>query len=333
MRSGATPSAGAGLGAVAYVNMLPYFHLGNVPLFPTPRALNEHARAGKLVGACTSAIAGLRAGWRPLVPLHGIGAEGEVRSVYIEPILLGDPVAESAKAVESVESVDWKELPDRLAGSMPKGARALPTSILPAVTLFTSGASEHSEWLACVLLKAVGHTVHVVREPALAGVPEETLQRLIRDHAKTPLAALLLIGDPALFRGVRLPAAPRFDLAQLWRAATGLPCVFAVWFDCRPTERLDTRETGAPFATGESVRVVEVLHENLRAWECLSSAGRRERIAWFLASQGANAIPPGLSIDFEPLSFFESYLEGITCRFDASFAATLKAYEQLLLSP
>lgn len=299
------------LGAVGYLNMLPFFHLGDVPVFRTPRALNDAARAGKVGAACTSAIAGLRAGWIPLQPALGVGAAGSVRSVFLEPVpfLASEHAAWDAltRSLQGVFAPHVRALVEGTAIPSPLVRTYAPTP--RPVVLFSSGASEHSEWLARTLLEAAGFSVRVDYVPLLTQLSEKELREVVELRRQGAAAALLVIGDPALARCLRAPATPRLDLADLWRTATGLPCVFACWFQCG----------AAAFDAG---RARMVLEGNLRAWRALPARGKRDAIVAFLGPEAT-----------AHLDFYESYLEGITFEFGAAgspFARTVALYEALL---
>lgn len=313
---------GARLGAVSYLNMLPYFHQGDVAVFHTPRALNEAARRGEVDAACMSAIAGLRAGFRPLVPSFGIGARHAVRSVYLEPL------------PRHPEDLDlWRRweagLSERTWAQTPSGSGPLPLQG-QNVAIWTSGASEHSEWLARTLLLSAGAHVEVRLEADLEHLgPHALRSRLESVDTGRPVAALF-IGDPALARAHAAPDAYRIDLASAWQAATGLPCVFATWFDCRPALSLEAGgKELSPVRGLLAPRVaplrVDPLVAALERWERLGSCERREAIARFV-SKGTG----GSSLTGDDLASLESYLEGIAFRFDDAFLKTLAEYERLL---
>lgn len=276
----------ARLGAVSYLNMLPYFHEGNVRVFETPRALNNAARAGEVDAACMSAIAGLRAGFRPLVPAFGIGARAEVRSVFVEPV-----------PFSAAEEAFWRAWERGLSCS-------------EEVVLWTSGASEHSEWLACTLLEEAGARVEVVVDPELERLPAAEFRRRLELQRRGRPVAALFIGDPALSRARLAPHTFRVDLGLAWNAFSGLPCVFAAWFACTPANPMQG--------------TTEVFQTALNSWEALGPTGRREAIARFFPSL------PEAPLSAGDLSDLQTYLEGISFTFDAAFVRTLSEYERLL---
>ena len=212
----------ARLGAVAYLNMLPFFHQGNIAVFKTPRALNDAARGGDVDAACMSAIAGLRAGFRTLSPAFGIGAAGPVRSVFVEPM-----------PFSAAEDGFWRNW-----------ARGLPSR--EEVILWTSGASEHSEWLAGALLEAAGARVEVIVDAELEKLSAGALRARLERHRWGRPAAALFIGDSALVRAHSEPSTFRVDLASAWQAFSGLPCVFAAWFACRAVSAVRSRISSCP---------------------------------------------------------------------------------------
>ncbi|MCA2959369.1 MAG: hypothetical protein IOD12_03895 [Silvanigrellales bacterium] len=284
----------ARLGAVAYLNMLPFFHQGNITVFKTPRALNDAARRGDVDAACMSAIAGLRAGFRPLFPAFGIGAAGPVRSVFVEPV-----------PFSAAEDGFWRNW-----------ERGLPSR--EEVVLWTSGASEHSEWLASTLLETAGARVEVIVDAELEKLSAEALRARLERHRRGRPAAALFIGDPALVRAHSEPATFRVDLASAWQAFSGLPCVFAAWFNCRAP--------GANDASADQSAEVHVatLSAALESWEALGSRGRRDAIARFFQSAS------GALLNSDLVTSLETYVEGISFAFGDGFLRTLAEYEKIL---
>jgi len=287
------------VGAVAYLNMLPFFHTGSMPVFATPRALNDAMREGRLDAACMSAAAGLRAGFVPVAPAHGIGARGAVRSVYLEPLC--------ASIDDAAFWTAWElSLDDGLAEML---ARTAPLPMHGEVVLFCWGASEHSEWLATTLLAARGWRARVVRHAGFDDASTAEQAAFVAAGRQGRPAAALVIGDAALARAHAAPGAHRVDLAAAWRRFAGTPCVFATWF-----RRADAgAETDAA--------VAGILAQGLDAWEGADDSARARAVRAFFAPA---------SVDTSRVHEHLDYLRGITYAFDASFVATLDAYRALL---
>jgi predicted solute-binding protein len=281
--------------------MLPYFHTGRMPVFATPRLLNDAMRNGSLDAACMSAIAGLRAGFEPIAPALGVGARGAVRSVFLEPLhTFADDVA---------FWMAWERSLDDGLGEALASPTSLPTR--GEVCLFCSGASEHSEWLATTLLAARGWRARVIRQEGFDAWSIERQAAFVMAHGAGNPAAVLVIGDAALVRAQAAPLAYRIDLALAWHRFARTPCVFAAWF-----RRPDATANGA-FDSA----VAPLLAQALAAWEHASDPVRAGAIRQFFAP--AELAPARVDEHLD-------YLGGITYAFDASFVATLDAYRALL---
>src|SRR5690349_8109568 len=145
------------LGAVAYLNMLPFFaYAPDIELVPHPRALNTLAMKRQLDAACMSAIAGLSQGFQPIEPFTGVGAEYKVGSAFLEPIVRTQS-----------DRLFWGEVHRRNINGLAEFGRldVIASVSTPKFYLLTSGASEQSEWLFCALLAAQGLQAVVLRVP------------------------------------------------------------------------------------------------------------------------------------------------------------------------
>lgn len=289
--------------------MLPFFASEFSPwLAPAPRVLNEKARAGELHAACMSAIAGIRAGFGPLDPLFVISAWRNIGSVFLEPL-----------NVRGREDSFWANF---VQGNK-QGLARLPAHgvihPLETVTLFTTGASEQSEWLFRVLLRASGFPSRVLplEKSLLAHSPEHVTEILGHSSNEGP-AALLVIGDPALERQNLYPRLPRIDLADLWNDFSGLPCIFAIWFNC-------ARQ--APEHSDVLASLAGALEQSLCSWEKRSEASKRARALEFLSrSSSASALPARkLHGEFDVLS----YLANIEFRGGPAHGETFREYVRL----
>ena len=298
-----TAATSKGFGAVAYLNMLPFFADDpSILLCSTPAELNDLMRLGKVASGCSSVITGLANGLVPLVPLLGVAAERCVGSVYIEPLGLGK--SRRQRALWSTWLACNAGGAGRLGWSSHEtatGARA--TSSAQTLRLLTCGASAQSLWIVQTLASAQGLRVEVMSIPSTWHDADETqlLEMLSQvdhrtDHGgpypnrgdQDVLTALLVIGDPALLRKCRFRdssavsldhAAPgpwpwRLDVADLWSAFCGLPCIFALWF------------VGAQASADDTARAARTLSAYAQEWHS-STRDRRSRASCnFLASRG-----------------------------------------------
>ena len=316
-------------GAVAYLNMLPFFYSNKeIVLAKSPRELNTGAREGSIDCACMSVIAGIRSGFKPVFPFVGVGSENRVRSVYLDALPMADAsrlaLPETQKtqgrASEIAELPDfWGQFCIENKGHLEHFSMATPPVAKGRVHLFTAGASEHSEWLACVLLWTQGYETSVHRIDASANF--ESSQVLAERYAHVcngEPAALLVIGDPALARVRRFPhmARCRLDLATLWNSFSGLPCLFATWFDARPAQAV-------PLSA-------EHLVESVNQWNAQSDFAR-----WCVVREFLQGHSPALLESYA--SAGESllrddvldYLSYIVCVFDERYEKTYELYCKL----
>lgn len=221
-------------GLIRYLNMLPFFRLPaeRTCVYPVPSALNQGMAEGEVRSGGLSLVAGLRQGLALLGGGYGVASAGAVMSVYLEGLPLEDggtdPFWQAFAAQQGrFGSADWEAV--RSAPAPSEGAW---------VTILSSGASEQSEWLFSVLLRATGARVRVLSVGAQGASPLSTrypqeLRRLVRSHIGTDEAlGFLCIGDEALLRAAKNPLETRcrIDLGAAWQQRTGLPAVFAAWF-------------------------------------------------------------------------------------------------------
>lgn len=209
------------VGAVRYLNMLPYFFDStDVEIFDSPALLNEAMRNDKVDAACMSAIAGIKSGFKPLEPMMGVASNENVGSVFLEPLL------------ETPEQhLFWKQFLALNSNCEIEAEELVPKT---HVAIFSSGASEQSLWLARLLLHWQGHktTVHLIDKNLSKDIDAIDVANLLESTEATQ-ALFLCIGDVALYRVFEQKFVHpncRWDVAQLWKHARGVPCVFATWF-------------------------------------------------------------------------------------------------------
>ena len=219
------------LGAVSYLNMLPFFCDDRLmQLFDTPAELNERLGSGKLLAGCSSVIAGLRSGLDLLPGCFGVASDHQVASVFFEPIVQSSSTAgfwQTILANNHLLASSFGASEPRLSGSM-----VASTSRGRAVKIFSSGASAQSIWILQTLLMLQGVPSEIVLIPKeLADLSVADLHTALQ--LGEDLACLLTIGDPALERRIRYEPDSQnkpVDLAEFWNDFCGLPCVFAAWF-------------------------------------------------------------------------------------------------------
>ena len=236
--------------AVAYLNMLPFFaDDSEVKLYDSPQALNQDLTAGRVIAGCSSVIAGLDAGLRVIQPRLGVAAEGDVDSVFIEPIGMtnnSDCRLAWERFVVANHTGLQKKIPSVAIEPNRKSDRA------PTVTILSSGASAQSLWIVKTLFLAQGYAVALrIIDRELEQLSVCSIENHLPDLGVTyprhegDLCCLLMIGDPALERRGTFACSDerssaqssesslnlhRLDVAALWQSYTGLPCVFALWF-------------------------------------------------------------------------------------------------------
>jgi predicted solute-binding protein len=239
------------LGAVAYLNMLPFFAEDpGMMLTETPAQLNSLMAAGAVDAGCSSLIAGLRNGLVPLSPALGVAAESGVGSVYLEPLGLSR---------HPNQSEAWQKWVTDLRNAYRVGPA--PNTSPTHLRILTCGASAQSLWLVQTMAHWLGMATTVLPVPEVWHTLDEKhlLQALDRQDNSTTLTALLVIGDPALLRdhafpveSIRSQAMPwpwRLDVADLWSSFTGLPCIFALWFAAQNSSQDLTQLTSRHLAT------------------------------------------------------------------------------------
>lgn len=209
------------VGAVRYLNMLPYFFDSHdVEIFDSPALLNEAMRHEQVDAACMSAIAGIKSGFTPLEPMMGVASNENVGSVFLEPLL---------------ETPDQHLFWTKFLTLNSKGEIKVDNvESRTHVAIFSSGASEQSLWLARLLLHWQGHktTVHLVDKKLSKDIEASDVVNFLKNTAATQ-ALFLSIGDIALYRVFEqkfVHPGCRWDVAQLWKHARGVPCVFATLF-------------------------------------------------------------------------------------------------------
>ncbi|MEY3901026.1 MAG: hypothetical protein RL189_332 [Pseudomonadota bacterium] len=201
--------------AVAYLNMLPFFaDDASIRLYPTPRTLNSEKP--QCNAYCSSLIAGLSDGNRPLTSQLGVFSSGAVQSVFIEPVIHSETHAKF-----------WKQLEEFWSHRHPSPAEALRDSETHGrIVLRSSGASEQSVWMLKVLSALGGFSIEVLIDSP--STPPSTSSA--SNGEKKPPEARLWIGDPALERRLQSPDAYRIDLGQVWNTHMGHRAWFAGWF-------------------------------------------------------------------------------------------------------
>jgi predicted solute-binding protein len=230
------------LAAVAYLNMLPFFtDDGSVELFTTPRSLNCSIPPAQAY--CSSLVAGLNAGKKPVSNQLGVFCSGSVQSVFIEPFVALETHAEF-----------WHRLEHLWAHRQPDALAALSESEAHGkIILRTCGASEQSLWMVKVLSALAGFTVEVMIDTDAA----------VKVYAeKAPPEARLWIGDPALERRRRFPDAYRIDVSQVWNSHTGHRAWFAGWF------------AGSACGQADHSELTQILMNKTEAWKARSDFSR-----------------------------------------------------------
>lgn len=201
--------------AVAYLNMLPFFaDDASIKLYSTPRALNSDKP--QCNAYCSSLIAGLTDGSRPLTSQLGVFSSGAVQSVFIEPVIHAETHAKF-----------WKQLEELWSHRHPSPAEALRDSETHGrIVLRSSGASEQSVWMLKILSALGGFSIEVLTDSPSAPHSIDSAST----GEKKPPEARLWIGDPALERRLQSPDAYRIDLGQVWNTHMGHKAWFAGWF-------------------------------------------------------------------------------------------------------
>jgi predicted solute-binding protein len=217
------------MGVVSYLNMLPFFYddSGTCLVAKSPAELNGLLVSGKVAAGCVSNIAGLRHGLRLILPAMGVACRGPVKSVYLEPLIVDSADIEfwdrferrnGSKNNDLIAVIERKQSRSDISGQK--------------VEIMTSGASEQSLWLTQTLLALQGFESSVsLIEGADSKLQAELLKLKIPD--KSCPRVLLSIGDPALARLQNFQNFFRMDVSQLWFERTGLPCVFAAWYESK----------------------------------------------------------------------------------------------------
>lgn len=295
------------LGAVAYLNMLPFFADDpQVLLCESPAKLNALLSSGALLAGCCSVIAGLEAGLEPLVPHMGVAAEATVGSVYLEPLGLGSD--DNQMELWS----QWLTANRNGASRVDRVHTQSHTFTWPRICgrlrVLTCGASAQSLWIVKTLWRLQGFETEVLAIPEMWHTwPEDKILQALQAQAQATaqaqpvaddlptLTALLVIGDPALVRKHSMPGSSRaagsknpgkdthewpqrwpwrLDVADLWASFSGLPCLFALWFASRQSSPSDR------------VAAAETLAAATQKWLARPSKERAQVACGFLAERG-----------------------------------------------
>ena len=216
---------GSKVGAVGYLNMLPFFHepQNTCWVADSPTSLNKSLSSNALLSACVSNISGQKQRLILAEPAMGIACLGAVQSVYLEPLFHSESDVHFWN-----QFVICNENAFQNSRPLPIRRSERPSKPEPVV-LITSGASEQSLWLFRALLLWQGLESRVIRLDEADQLTQEEILNTLGGSPKSPLA-LLSIGDPALNRLSRFPGKTRLDLGSTWRGFSGLPCVFAAWY-------------------------------------------------------------------------------------------------------
>ncbi len=305
------------LGAVSYLNMLPFFYDDpEIWRADSPSILNNAVRSGKIDVACMSAVAGLRLGWTPLIPSLGVGARSEVKSVYLEPLMRNSSDEEFWNQFVHQNSNGLLNCPD--LAPFGKGTAGTNADRFRQVNILTSGASEQSEWLSQKILGTqaletqifkIDESLNLAQQGELQQYLESSLISNIAFRAECP-TALLVIGDPALERALLIDAL-RLDLATLWNDYSGLPCIFAIWF-ARPGS--------------ETRNVSDRLKNNIRRWKSLKDKEKEKQIIDFLNSN-SNSLR---HLTEDSVTLLRQYIQNIRYDISCGFKQTLQIYKTWL---
>lgn len=301
------------LGAVSYLNMLPYFlDDSEVICFPSPAQLNENIDSNLDLVGCSSAVFGLRSGCH-LVEGFGISAQSKVRSVFLAP---HEVKASQGKTWDEVRCRVFQPPPDWMS----KLGLASPGSAPVAIRVFSNAHSAQSQWLFQCLFAYSGFRLEFWNtSDSILSLPTPEFEEWLisekggeyapRDNAIT---ARLFIGDLALRNWFERTESQRercLDLADLWNEWTGLPCVFAGW--CTRSTHVNQAEVRAK------------IELKLLKWEGLSSPEKRLAIGRYVKTHPQTNLKP-LDLDF-----LSDYLDGIRFRFSTREEQTWSYYRQM----
>jgi hypothetical protein len=215
----------APLAAVAYLNMLPFFVDDDLfELHASPRALNQSSL--KCAAYCSSLVAGLAAGRRPLSNRIGVFSSGAVHSVFLEPMIYSE-----------AHALFWQQMEKLWSCRHPDAVAGLKSSACQGhIVLRSAGASEQSEWMVKVLCALAGFKVDVDYDPqpfpmhpSQPSLPLDLLQTPSTPITRPP-EVRLWIGDAALERRLVSPNVYRIDVGHVWTNHTGMRAWFAGWF-------------------------------------------------------------------------------------------------------
>jgi predicted solute-binding protein len=193
------------VGAVRYLNMLPYF-CGNeeIVLFESPRELNNAMREERLDAACMSLIAGKNLQLR-LLPF-GIYGTSKVMSVLLFPLnAKSNAIFDPRFEVNNFHSAKC--------------------------VILTSGASEQSVFMAEALLRKTFNfaEIGVSTQPNLTS---KSLSQISHEVENDSLCMYfyLSIGDEAIFRHLSEKPSLFWDIATEWNRVFHENAQFAGWF-------------------------------------------------------------------------------------------------------
>ena len=189
-----------------------------------------------------------------------------------------------------------------------------------------------------MLLRCQGFDVRVVYEPSLSSLPRFELLKLTKGLP----SAILSIGDEALLRQIKDPEAYRLDLGEMWQNFSGLPPVFATWFESPNT---------VPLASEGLQDVVSMISNSLLAWNKLTVAEKSRIVQGFLNQGSRSALlrmgveqvtgverahavknAPHENIEY-PVTSLPSvldYIANITYEFGEDQRQTIEVYKKLL---
>lgn len=279
------------LGAVEYLNMLPFFFEDpHVELFPTPAALNRALAQGNVHAGCSSVAAGLDLRLREMRPLTGVAARSSVGSVYLELVSAGSESENAWNALRSFTAEAAFAVSEKLRE---RALRLLEAewATFDSVEILTSGASAQSLWIVrqfferlkkCVQIRQIASAANLASPGELHRMGQGALKK------RGIFSLFLVIGDQALLRKCLVPEmidGARLDIAKLWQSQTGLPCLFALWFL-------------HPQLSDSLIQLIsETVRESLLRWGELTAGGKFELARGFLVRTGRGQLAELLGTD------------------------------------
>jgi predicted solute-binding protein len=189
------------LGAVNYLNMLPFFYRNpTIKLFTSPKNLNDAMRVGALDAACMSLSAGTELNLTALP--FGIFGTSKVLSVLLYPLNNSAVACMNEGLVYNFNTID----------------------------ILYSGASEQSIFMSQKIFRKKFPTCEIET------LADETMSSLSILEMKAKVMGFdnphfyLCIGDEAIFRSLTENECEHFDVAALWSKVFSTPAQFASWF-------------------------------------------------------------------------------------------------------